>query len=100
MRPAAARDRNWEHVTLTDPTMVAGTILEPGTYKLVWEGPGPQVQVAFEKGLQTVLTTTAQLIPEGGPFDGAVVVRTREDNTRILQRITWNRKSLIFGATS
>ena len=99
IQPVAARDRNSEHVTFNNLTMVAGTMLEPGTYNVVWEGPGPQVRVSFEKGLKVVLITTAQMT-EGGPYHGVAEVRRREDNTRILQRITWHNKSLIFSASS
>jgi hypothetical protein len=93
---AAARDRNSEHVTFNAPTMVAGTLLEPATYNVIWEGPGPRVQVTFEKGLKTVLTTSAEFIPEASPYDGAIATRVREDNTRVLQKIRWKNKALVF----
>ena len=76
--------------------MVAGTLLEPATYNVIWEGSGPRVQVSFEKGLKTVLTTSAEFIPEASPYDGAIVTRTREDNTRVLQKIRWKNKALVF----
>src|SRR4029453_10230911 len=95
-RQAWAGDRNSEHVTFSVPTMVAGTLLEPATYNVIWEGPGPRVQVTFEKGLKTVLTTTAEFIPEASPYDGAIVSRSREDSTRVLQKIRWKNKALVF----
>lgn len=95
-RAALAGDRNSEHVTFSVPTMVAGTLLEPATYNVIWEGSGPRVQVSFEKGLKTVLTTSAEFIPEASPYDGAIVTRTREDNTRVLQKIRWKNKALVF----
>ena len=76
--------------------MVAGTLLEPATYNVIWEGSGPHVQVTFEKGLKTVLTTSAEFISEASPYDGAIVTRAREDNTRVLQKIRWKNKALIF----
>ena len=95
-RAALAGDRNSEHVTFGVPTMVAGTLLEPATYNVIWEGPGPRVQVSFEKGLKTVLTTSAEFITEASPYDGAIVTRAREDNTRVLQKIRWENKALVF----
>lgn len=95
-RAALAGDRNSEHVTFSVPTMVAGTLLEPATYNVIWEGSGPRVRVSFEKGLKTVLTTSAEFIPEASPYDGAIVTRTREDNTRVLQKIRWKNKALVF----
>jgi len=95
-RPALAGDRNSEHVTFSVPTMVAGTLVEPGTYNVIWEGPGPLVQVTLEKGLKTVLTTSAEFIAEASPYDGAIVTRTREDSTKVLQKIRWKNKALVF----
>jgi len=95
-RAAVAGDRNSEHVTFGVPTMVAGTLLEAGTYDVIWEGPGPHVQVTFEKGLKTVLTTTAEFTQEASPYEGAISTRAREDNTRVLQKIRWKNKALVF----
>lgn len=99
-RQAWAGDRNSEHVTFSVPTMVTGTLLEPATYNVIWEGPGPHVQVTFEKGLKTVLTTGAEFIPEASSYDGAIVTRTREDNTQFLQKIRWKNKALVFSSWS
>ena len=95
-RPALAGDRNSEHVTFSVPTMLGGTLLEPATYNVIWEGPGPHVQVTFEKGLKTVLTTSAEFVSEESPYDGAIVSRMREDNTRVLEKIRWKHKALVF----
>jgi hypothetical protein len=95
-QPVAAGDRNSEYIMFNVPTLVGGTVLEPGTYNLIWEGPGPHVQVTFEKGLKTVLTVGAEFIAEPSPYDGAIVTRTREDNTKILQKVRWKNKALVF----
>ena len=95
-RQAWAGDRNSEHVTFTVPTMVAGTLLEAATYNVIWEGPGPRVQVTFEKGLKTVLITGAEFITESSSDDGAIVTKTREDKTQFLQKIRWRNKALVF----
>lgn len=95
-RQAWAGDRNSEHVTFSVPTMVTGTLLEPATYNVVWEGSGPHVQVTFEKGLKTVLITGAEFISEASSYDGAIVTRTREDKTQFLEKIRWKNKALVF----
>jgi hypothetical protein len=51
-QPAAAIEKDSEHVTISEPIMVAGTVLKPAAYKIAWEGSGPEVQVRFIKGLQ------------------------------------------------
>jgi hypothetical protein len=99
-QPVAAGDRNSEHVMFNTPTLVGGTVLEPGTYNVIWEGPGPHVQVTFEKGLKTVLTVGAEFIAESSPYDGAIVTRTREDKTKVLEKIRWKNKALVFVPTA
>src|SRR6266536_4249635 len=78
---AAAKDKDSEHITFSEPVMVAGTLLKADTYKVVWDGSGPQVQVSFMKGSKTVVTVSAKLVTQSNPYDGAVEVKTVGDNT-------------------
>jgi len=97
---AAASAADSEHITFTEPVMVAGTLLEAETYKLVWEGAGPQVQVSFMKGSKTVATASATLVLAESNYDGAVETKVLGDNSKVLERITWKKKSLVFGPSS
>jgi len=46
----------------TDETLnVGGKTLNPGTYKVEWDGSGPNVQVKMVQGKDTVATFPAQL---------------------------------------
>src|SRR6266511_1634218 len=75
-RQASATDKDSEHLTISEPVMVAGTVLEAGMYKVTWEGSGAQVQVSFTKGSKTMATATATLVLETSAYDGAIEVKT------------------------
>jgi len=51
---AFARDNNQHSVDLADTVQVGGTQLQPGHYKLEWQGTGPAVQVTFLRNGKTV----------------------------------------------
>ena|SRR5438045_2284906 len=97
---AAAKDKDSEHITFSEPVMVAGTLLKADTYRVVWDGSGPQVQVSFMKGSKTVATASATLVLEPSTYDGAVQIETLGNNARALERISWKKKSLIFMQSS
>src|SRR5436309_1029525 len=78
-----------EHITVTDPVMVAGTLLKAGDYNVVWEGTGPVVQVTFKQGDKVVVTTSARLVNESNPYDGALQLKTMDTNVKVLEVIQW-----------
>ena len=44
---ALARDKNQHPVDIPDAVRVGSTRLNPGSYKVEWQGTGPLVQVSF-----------------------------------------------------
>jgi hypothetical protein len=58
---AFARDSNQHSVDLADTVQVGGTQLQPGHYKLEWQGAGPAVQVTFLRNGKTVATVPGTL---------------------------------------
>ena len=58
---AFARDNNQHSVDLADTVQVGGTQLQPGHYKLEWQGAGPAVQVTFLRNGKTVATVQGTL---------------------------------------
>jgi hypothetical protein len=58
---AFARDNNQHSVDLADTVQVGGTQLQPGHYKLEWQGAGPAVQVTFLRNGKTVATVPGTL---------------------------------------
>lgn len=97
---ATARDRASEHITFSEPVIVAGTLLKPDTYRVVWDGEGSQVQVSFMKGSKTMVTTTANLVLEESMYDGAFELKTSGDNSKVLTKIKWKKEALIFEPSS
>lgn len=96
---AEANVEDTERVTFSEPVMIAGTLLEADTYKLAWEGTGPQVQVTFTKGSRTVATASATLVMSESKYDGAIETKTNGDS-KVLEKITWKKKALIFEPSS
>ena len=92
----AAPKRNSATVRFTEPVTVASTQLQPGTYRLLWDGVGPNVQVSFLKGRKTVATVPATLLDEASRYSGAVDTKMTSDNSRVLEEIKWKKMALRF----
>ncbi|MBV9573737.1 MAG: hypothetical protein JOY93_06755 [Acidobacteriales bacterium] len=72
---------------------VNGTQLQPGNYKLQWEGNGPNVELSILKGKNVVVTTTAHVIELSSPAMGdAATVQTSGDGTRSLAEVRFGGK--------
>ena len=86
-----------KHITFTEPVMVGNVVLEPDTYKVAWTGNGPEVLVSFIKGERTVATATANLVFEKSPHQSrAVEVKVMPDNSRVLKKISFHDRALVF----
>lgn len=64
---AFAGDTNKGTLRLDDKVSVAGTALNPGDYKVEWNGNGPDVQVKVLKGRDTVATFPAHIAEQKVP---------------------------------
>ena len=93
---SVAKDKDSEHITLSDPVMVAGTELKPGDYRVTWEGTGDAVKVTFSRGDKVFVTTSARLVIESSPYDGALQMKTTSNNMKVLEGIQWKKKALKF----
>jgi hypothetical protein len=58
---ALAKDTNKATLNITETVNVEGKALNPGKYKVEWDGSGPTVQVTVLQGKQTVATFSAHL---------------------------------------
>ena len=85
-----------KHVTFNDTVTIGGTVLKPGIYNVVWIGSGPIVQVSFMKRDTTVATASARLVLEKGLYRRAVEMKILPDNSRVLARLSFKNKSLVF----
>jgi len=56
-----ARDNNQHSVDIPAAIQVGGVQLQPGTYKVKWQGAGPDIQVTFLRDGKPVATVPATL---------------------------------------
>ena len=87
--------KNSSDVNFDQPVRVAGTQLAAGQYKVVWEGTGPNVQVNFMQGRNTVASAPARIQNQSNRFD-AIETASSTDNTRVLQAIDLRNISIRF----
>ena len=64
---ALAGGNNKGKLELTDKIVVDGKAIEPGHYRVEWDGSGPAVQVQILQGKQTVVTLTAHVTEQANP---------------------------------
>ena len=64
---ALAGDSNKGTLQLAEKVNVEGKQLNPGTYKVEWDGTGPTVQVTILQGKQAVATFSAHVTEQGTP---------------------------------
>jgi hypothetical protein len=62
---ALAGDSNKGTLQLAEKVNVEGKQLNPGTYKVEWDGTGPTVQVTILQGKQAVATFSAHVTEQG-----------------------------------
>ena len=69
---------NKKTIQLTDPTLVGNVTLRPGDYTIEWTVPGPDVQVSFSQGQNTLVTVPATLDRVRSQYDLSVTCRTED----------------------
>ncbi len=96
---AFARDKNQHSVEITDSVQVGGTQLKAGSYKVEWQGTGPQIQVNFVRNGKTVATVPGTLKTNDAQVtQDDIVTDTTSANTKTLKEIDFSRskESLVF----
>jgi|SRR5580658_5219899 hypothetical protein len=93
---AFARDKNQHSVDISDTVQVGSTQLQPGTYKVEWQGAGPSVQVTFLLHGKTVATVPGTLKTNNGPAQNAIQTNVTSSNTKTLTEIDLGRQELVF----
>jgi len=94
---ALAGDESRHSVDIPDTVKVGYTQLQPGNYKVEWQGTGPAVQVSFVRHGQTVATASGTLkTNDNEVIQDAVVTNT---NTKALEEIDFGhqKEALVFG---
>ena len=65
-----AGESNKTTLKLYETTTVEGKALQPGDYKVTWEGSGPDVQVTILQGKETVATFQAHVTEQAARNTG------------------------------
>ncbi len=99
---AFAKDVNKGKMTLSSPTQVAGTQLQPGNYTVEWSGAGPASQVKIISHGKTVATTQGNVVQlkTRAPYDQVILSTAGGQN--VIQEIDFGNKTTAvrFGETS
>lgn len=96
---ALARDKNQRSVQIPDYVQVGGAQLTPGSYKVEWQGTGPEIQVSFVRDGKTVATVSGTLKTNDAQVrQDDIVTDTTSANTKTLKEIDFdrNKESLVF----
>jgi len=82
------------NLQLQSPTMVNGTQLKAGDYKLEWEGTGPDVQVSILQGKKVVAKVPAKVVELKMPAqNNSAVVSNNTDGTSSLAGVHFAGKT-------
>jgi hypothetical protein len=73
------------NLTLNNPTSINGTKLNPGDYKLEWEGSGPSVEVSIVQGKKVVTKVPAKIVDlDKAPSNDAALLKQNSDGSTTL----------------
>jgi len=99
---ARARD-NQHSVEISSVVQIGNTKLQPGYYKVEWQGAGPAVQVSFQRKGKTLVTVPGTLETHDDQVtQDAVVIDATSGDTSILKEIRFGhqKEALVFDQTS
>jgi len=73
-------------LTLTENLTVQGKVLTPGSYKLEWDGKGPNVQLNIIRDKETLATVPATVVTSATPNQGnGYGTRKEADGSKVLE---------------
>jgi hypothetical protein len=94
-----AKDKNEHSVNIADTVQVSGTQLQPGNYKVEWEGVGPEVNVKFLHGGKVVATVPGTLkTHDKDATQDDIVTQLTKGNKKVLTQIDFahQKDALVF----
>ena len=95
----AANTAKSQNLTLATAVHVGNSVLQPGDYKVSWDGNGATANVSFVKGKTTVATAPAKIQNVTGKQDTSVQMSTASGSAT-LQKINFSHVSLDFSQSS
>ncbi len=94
---ALAASKNSSNVEIPDKVVVNGQQIQPGTYKVEWNGTGPNVEVSILQGHKTVAQAPARLV-NGTYEQPAIVTHQNNSGANVLDQIQLKNKELDLNA--
>lgn len=94
---ALAASKNSSNVQIPDKVVVNGKQIQPGTYKVEWNGTGPNVEVSILQGHKTVAQAPARLV-NGTYEQQAIVTHQNNSGANVLDQIQLKNKELDLNA--
>jgi hypothetical protein len=91
---ANAAPKNSAHIVLDNPVTVGTTEVPKGTYKIVWTGTNPNVQVTFTNGKWT-RTVPAHIVEMRNDMETETT--TVKENKKFLTGLELPDATLVFG---
>jgi hypothetical protein len=93
---ALAREKNQHSIEIVSAVQVGGKQLEPGNYKVEWQGAGPEVQVTFLRHGKAVATVPGTLKTNDNRVTADAIQTNSSSNT--LNEIDFGRdkEALVF----
>ncbi len=91
------------NLQLRSAVTVGGTTLQPGDYKLQWDGAGPSVEVSIMQGKTVVAKAPARVVDLNAPSAAsATMVKDNDDGSKSLvgARFEGKKYSLELGSAS
>lgn len=80
------------NIELTSTATINGTTLQAGSYKLVWDGSGPNVEVSVLKGKNVIAKAPAKVVDLATPSAGDAVVFSNENGSNAVSAVRFNGK--------
>jgi hypothetical protein len=96
---AYAARNNAHSVEISDAVQIGSTKLNPGNYKVDWQGTGPAVQVSFQQNGKTVVTVPGTLMTNDDQVtQDAIVIEATGAGTSALKEIDFRhlKQALVF----
>ena len=82
--------------TISDPVQVAGVTLQPGDFKVEWQGSGDNVNVSFSQNGKQVVSTTARMQKPDMPDQAKGLEMNTDNGQTVLKAIMLHDATLLL----
>lgn len=96
---ALAANKNSSKVEIPNKVIVNGKQVQPGTYKVEWNGTGPNAEVSILQGHKTIAEAPARVVDKTYEQQ-AIVTHQNKSGDNVLDQIQLKNKELDLTAQS